>query len=81
MSQDANAPLDNRCPSDGADEALVQPVELVPPAVFLSEPLCPVEGSIPSEGRNPLPSPLGLHQSHAEARAHAIWQHLKALKR
>jgi hypothetical protein len=81
MSQDANTPLDNRWPSDGADKALVQPEASKLPAVLLSEPICPVDGPIPSEGRNPLPSPLGLPQSHAEPENRRFERHLKALKR
>jgi hypothetical protein len=81
LNQSANAPLDNRCEQDGASKAHVQPVELVPPAVLLSEPTCPVCSPIPPQAESDLPSPSDLSTALHSARATAIWQHLKALKR
>lgn len=81
LNQSANAPLDNRCASDGAGKALVRVGDSQPRPVLLSEPTCPVDAPIPSEGRNPLPFPSDASTALHEGRAHAIWQHLKALKR
>jgi hypothetical protein len=81
LNQSANAPLDNGCPSDGADKALVQPEARVLPAVLRPEPICPVDGPIPPQAESDLPSPSDPTAALHSARATAIWQHLKALKR
>lgn len=81
MSQNANAPLDNRCSSSRAEMPTVTGDTDQSSPAFSSPPPCPADDHIPHEVRNPIPSPTDDTLVKSEARAVAIWQHMRALAR